>query len=507
MRAKMFSRLAPALIVMFFLPQSGPLSAAESVSSAAGSPPWWMANAPGRAEKALSIEDCVRIGIESNFGIKSAKYDVSGAGEITARINAQYEPVLGAGLSKLNIKNTGANAVYGELIKKDSLTMSASKKLSSTGGNLSVSWENERDDSASAFKTLASAPNPTYNTDLSFAYSQPLLKNFAGKNDRAAIEAAYEGEKMSAFALEISINVLAANIEKAFLELGFQKQNLQMQKKFLRHDRELLEVNKRKYSDGLIEEADLIATESAVALKEMAVLLSEDRLMNARDALRDIMGLGKNDNYVFDTVRASAGIEKPGEEIKEDEVMEKAFAHRPDIKAAELKIKIDKLNKKIRKNETLPGLDFNTRYGLAGSAGNWSDDYGSFEPNWYVGLSLKYFPANELTGSLLKSSDLVLLKDKSGLDELKSRVMKDCREITRRINTRVKYLNSAKRILELQKKKLELEEIKFQQGRSSLQWTLTFRDDLVRAEIDYMRAVTDYGKAKADLKLVTGEKR
>ncbi|MEA2082485.1 MAG: TolC family protein [Elusimicrobiota bacterium] len=457
-------------------------------------------------EKALDSAACVRIGVERNYGIKIAEHDVSGAGEITARINAQYEPVLSAGLSKLNIENTGANAVYGDVIQKDNLTMSASKKLSSTGGNLSVSWENERDDSASAFKTMASAPNPTFNTDVTLAYNQPLLKNFAGRNDKSAFEAAETGEKMSAYALEIAVNVLASAIEKAFIELGFQEQNLQTQKKFLKHDRELLDVNKRKYADGLIEEADLIATESATAIKEMSVLLSEDRVMNARDALRNIMGLAERDAYVFDT-SSSAEYGKSPQKIKEADVLRKAFAKRPDIRAAELKIKIDKLNKKIRKNETLPGLELNTRYGLTGSAGSWGDDYDSFEPNWYIGLSLKYFPAGRMAGSLLRSGELAVLKSAVQFEEIMSAVKKECREITRRVNTHGKYLRSAEKILILQKKKLELEERKFRQGRSSLQWLLTFRDDLVRAEIDHKKALADYGKALADLKLITGEGR
>jgi len=36
---------------------------------------------------------------------------------------------------------------------------------------------------------------------------------------------------MSALALRISVNNLAANIEKAYLELVFQKKNLELQKK------------------------------------------------------------------------------------------------------------------------------------------------------------------------------------------------------------------------------------------------------------------------------------
>ncbi|MBA3066340.1 TolC family protein [bacterium] len=453
------------------------------------------------ADKVLGMADCVNIGLEMNFGIHRAKTDVKSADTSLAQINAQYEPVLNVDVSRTGIKNTGASTIYGEEIKKDTLILGASKKLAFSGGNVSLSWQNEIDDSASTFKTMAGATNPGYNTDVAIVYSQPLLKNFAGKNDRAAIETVNLGKKISSLSLEISINALVANIEKAYLELVFQKKNLVLQKKFLQHDRELLEVNKRKYKDGLLEEVDLIATESAVTLNEIALIRTEDSFSNSRDALLNIMGVSYEQDYIF-ALNASIDVRS----VKEDEVVEKAFANRPDLKALELKVIMDKTAKEIKKNETLPGLNFQTSYGLRGSAGNWSDDYNSFEPNWSVGLNLKYFPFNELAGSLLKNSELILLNDKSLQDELKMRILKECREITRRINTQIKYLNSAARILKLEKKKLKLEEIKFQQGRSSLQWTLRFRDDLIRAEIDYQRAETDYRKAVADLKLITGER-
>jgi len=83
----------------------------------------------------------------------------------------------------------------------------------------------------------------------------------------------------------------------------------------------------------------------------------------------------------------------------------------------------------------------------------------------------------------------------------------ECKSITRKVNTRALYVKAAGDSLKLQRKKLKLEEIKFDQGRSAIQWVLDFQDDLTEAEAGFYRARIDYYKAKADLQLITGENR
>ena len=76
--------------------------------------------------------------------------------------------------------------------------------------------------------------------------------------------------------------------------------------------------------------------------------------------------------------------------------------------------------------------------------------------------------------------------------------------MARRINTQARYVEAAKKSYEMQKEKLRLEERKFNQGRSSIQWILTYQDDLSNAEIQYYEALVGYYKAQADLRLITG---
>ncbi|MBA7550440.1 hypothetical protein ES705_42954 [subsurface metagenome] len=151
------------------------------------------------------------------------------------------------------------------------------------------------------------------------------------------------------------------------------------------------------------------------------------------------------------------------------------------------------------------------QYGLGNISQKWGDNYSAItsgdNPTWYLGLSLNIFPLRRLASSALKQSEYAQKKNIADFEDMKLSVITECKGITRRINTQALYVNAALKSFKLQEKKLSLEEIKFNQGRSSIQWLLAYQDDLSNAEIEYHKALTDYYKAKADLALVTGEAR
>ncbi|MFC2062169.1 TolC family protein, partial [Elusimicrobiota bacterium] len=149
------------------------------------------------------------------------------------------------------------------------------------------------------------------------------------------------------------------------------------------------------------------------------------------------------------------------------------------------------------------------RYGLADTGEGWKDNYDTISegenPSWYLGLDLSLFPLNKRGKSELKEINFEIEKAQAEVEDKKLAIINECRSLTRKVNTQALYVRAASRSLQLQKKKLDLEEAKFDQGRSSIQWLLTYQNDLSSAEIEYFRALTDYYKVMSDLKLITGK--
>ena len=457
----------------------------------------------------LSIEECVELGFKNNFEIKKSRYDLLSARERIEQVKSRYEPSITCELGKTDRKTSGANPLYGTENKKDTLNAGLNKKLYPTGGLLSLEWQNEKNDSNSIFSSFdPTAINPLYDSEITLSYVQPLLKNFAGRNDKSSIRISRLGENTADIFLALQKNILAHTIEKAYLDINFARENLKSKNASLERAKTLLAINKDKLKDGLIEKVDIIATEAAVIIREASILLAGDSIKDARDNLKRIIGLNNDKKYSFIT---GLPAEPEHRRVFEEDIIQKALSQRLELKMLENNININLLNNKIKKNEKLPSLDLVTQYGLNSSGEEWDDNYDSISsgdyPVWYVGLSLTIFPFKKQSSSLLRESGYSYKKSAAELEDIKLAIKTECKSITRKVNTRALYVKAAGDSLKLQKKKLELEERKFNQGRSAIQWILNFQDDLNEAEVEFYRARTDYYKAKADLKLITGENR
>ncbi len=451
--------------------------------------------------RVLTLKDCIELGMKNNFQVKKSKYDLFSAREGTRQVKSQYEPQINCRLGRTEVKNQGMEAMNVEKTEKDMLSIGLNKKFYSSGGLLSLTWENEKSDNNYTSGNFSGLANPAYESDMTLAYSQPLVSNFAGNNNKKYMQISKSGEGIAELSLRAQKNILLNKIENAYFDLNFSGRNLEIQKVFLKRSKKLLSINKKKLKDGLLEEVDIIATEASVTLREAAILLAKDSVQNAKDKLKNIIGLPQENNYSF-VVEDFAGFKH--QELNKEEVIKTALLKRPDLKIIENNIEINLLTTKIKRNEKLPSLALDGQYGVNGYGEDWSDDYNSLEPSWYVGLNLVFSPFNKQSNSLINQSEYAHKKNITESSEQKFAIITDCRNICRRINTQALYVQAVYKSLKLQEKKLKLEEVKFNQGRSSIQWILNFQDDLNRSEIEYYQALTDYYKAKADLKLITG---
>jgi outer membrane protein TolC len=457
----------------------------------------------------LSIDECIGLGMKNNLDIRKSNYDVLNAGESVEQFRSQYEPSLNLSAGKTEIKTSGANIMYGTQNITETLSLGIRKRFLNTGGALNLDFKNEMMDTNSALQAFnPSAFNPTYDSNVTLSYSQPLLKNFLGRNDRKNVKSMNITKNIAELSFTIQKNMLINRINKACLDLNYANKNLQSQEMLLKRSKELFALNKRKLRDGLVEEVDIIATEAAITLRESSLLLVGDTVKNAEDSLKTVIGITDDKTYRFN-------IDYPEEfnhtDLKEADVVKKALSNRVELKIAGNTLLMDGIKSDIEKNEKLPSLDLVARYGLGNTGREYRENYDAFNagdyPTWYLGVNMSLNPFQKNNSSRLRQSRNTYNKDKLDIEKQKQSITDECAAVTRRINTQAAYVSAAKKALKLQKKKLALEEVKFNRGRSSVQWILAFQDDLTRAETEYNKALTDYYKAKADLILVLGENK
>ncbi|MBN1622710.1 MAG: TolC family protein [Endomicrobiales bacterium] len=447
----------------------------------------------------LSLQDCINYGIKNNPDIQKLQYDLLNAEESENQVLGLYEPGVNLSINRMLYQSF----IPGAYSEQDNYNLGVNKLFIQSGGYLGLDINNKREPS---IFTQFGVPDTPYQSSVTLSYSQPLWKNFLGKNNRKSLKMIQLQKSIAEYSLELQKNILKNSITKAYLDLSYAKRNLAIQEDSLKRAKDFHQSNLKKFRDGLLEEVDIIASEASITIREANLLLAKDSIENAKDNLINIIFLPRDKAYSFN-LELSTGLSHNN--VIEKDVISIALDNRSELKISKTSTEIISADRTIKDNEKLPDLSLTTQCGLSGAGDSWNSDFNEItdmdNKTWYVGIDMKFSP-------FMKSSKSAYMKSKYSYDKasvehdaLKSNIVNQCRSIVRYLNTMAKYIEASGKALKLQEKKLYLEGIKFNQGRSNSQFILNYQDDLSRAETDYLKALTDYHKALADLKLVRGE--
>jgi outer membrane protein TolC len=444
---------------------------------------------------------CMDIGMKNNLGLQQASLDRKKTAESLKSFLSQYSTLLNASYGKTDSESTGTNPLLGTKTVKDSYSFGLNRRFLLTGGILSMEMKNEKTDTDSWLYPVS----PIYDTSVSVSYVQPLLKNFLGRGEKNLYRQMIGADSIAEASLKMQKAMLENMIARAFYSLAYARENLNSQKDSLDRAKKLLDINKKKMNDGLLEEVDIIATEAAVTIREASLLIAEASVRDAEDNLRHTLGMHDDAQCSFD-VRLSTSFKHVP--LDADKAVRLALGSRPEILLAERNLEIARYKLKKGNYEKLPDLGLTASYGLGNTGISWDDNSTALQdadnPSWYLGLDLSFYPFNKPAAAVSRDAGFDLEKAKLALEDSRIEVANECRSAVREVNTRGKYVLAAKKALRLQEKKLYLEEKKFNQGRSAIQWILTYQDDVSSARTDYYKALTDYEIARSDYEKAIG---
>ncbi|MFC1512717.1 TolC family protein, partial [bacterium] len=215
----------------------------------------------------LSMEQCINMSVENNLDIEKSLYDKKITDEAVKEVEAQYEPEFKS--------DAGRNSVelFSNTFEMDSFNAGLNKKFKYIGGSASLDWKRSKDD---LMELYGGGLIPKYSTELSLTYTQPVLENYFGKNDRRLFNIVNLSSVIQQRTLELQRKIIKNAVKKAYLNMNFMIKNLEIQNTFLDRSKKLLRINKAKFKDGLIEEVDIISMEAAIKVREASLLLAQD---------------------------------------------------------------------------------------------------------------------------------------------------------------------------------------------------------------------------------------
>ncbi len=380
--------------------------------------------------------------------------------------------------------------------------------------------------SNSSFSTY----NPAKNSNLSFGFTQPLMRGRDPYINRLPITIARANLRSTQFNVQNSIEDLIVRAETAYWSVVGSRENLKVQEASLANSTKSLERSTRELELGALAPLDIYQPQADKASAEIQVSQARFNLAQAEDALRRQMGADLDPNIrnlpIVLTESATPPTDTPT--LDRDALVEKALASRADLQAQRIGLETDDMT--IRQNtDTLrPQLNMVGSYTSNGRGGDYYQKSGlggggavTVIPGGFMDAVNQMFAFNYTTYQLRLNLTLpirdragqaalanALIKKKSDTLSVRSREQSVRLDVLNAITQLNSSLESVKLSLvsqDLAQKQLDGVQKEYDLGTTTMYFVLDAQTRLTTAQSRVVTASISYFTNRLNLLRVTGQ--
>lgn len=443
----------------------------------------------------LGLREGALLLLENNIDVTIERTSTPIASTLVEKELARFDPEVYGSFKRLDSTSplsARSSAASGGLKKIESETYSLNTGITGkTTLGTTYTFEVKDDWSADTLNRF----QYEYDSFAGVRVTQPLLKDFGTGPNEQPLMIARKDRSISVHRLKGRITSLIADYGTAYWDLVRAKEELKVRTETQDLARTLLDISRKKLEAGTISALELKGAEAAEATRKDEVYLAESFIRTREKTLkllisRDIYRL-RDTEIVPEAIGPSLPIEGL------DASVLNATKNRPDYLEAKTEIEKQNLRISFAKDQSWPKLDLEASYGYNGLGTSFSDSFTEMDsnPEWSVGVVFRYPLGNraslgELSASRIEAGRALL------------RLKKIEQEIVIGIDTALKEIESGRIRVEASKRStsltieaLEAEEKKLSAGRSTTYNVLKAQEDLAKARLTEINAVSDYNKA------------
>jgi outer membrane protein len=475
----------------------------------------------------LSMEDAVRMALENNLGIQGERLNPEIQSYAVARANAVYAPALISSFTRSNatapptdfLSSTAATVTNGNLFSQAGLQQA----VRWGGGSYQVTFDGSRGTS--------DAPNNAFPTSLrsnmSGAFTQPLLRNFKIDSNRANLLQARNTQTITDLQLQQRITQTGRNVRAAYYNLVGSIEGLKVAQESLRVAREQLKNNQTRVEVGTMAKIDITAAEAEVASNEESVIIADSQIQTAQDLLRTLVLNPSQPAFWTTTFNPTDTPNLAPRAIDVDAAVKNALANRTDLQQLKKQIDNTDVSVKFAQNQRLPDVNLQARYGVTGVGGTRNlydtgetglpvltgtsvrgfgdvlrDVFANDFRTWSVALAVSYPLGQSVADAALAQSKLQQRQEATNLTELEMGIATQVRLAGRQVETNLKRVEATRKAREFAERRLDAENKRFTVGLSTTFELTQAQRDLSRARSSELSALIDYNQSLVDFEAV-----
>jgi len=459
------------------------------------------ASAPG--VMALSMKDSIALALKGNLDIAIQGFTPQIREQDLLTEKSVFDP--SAFLEALRSDNrlpATLNLLTGQRVLSDlwDFNTGLRQKLP-TGGTYELRFNNE------FLRVPGSGSGDGFISKLALTISQPLLRNFGFEANETGIRIASNNQSISREQLRLKVSDVTTQVQNAYVELVFAKENLAVQQRSLRLARDLMTLNQARVRAGVAAPVEVTQAEAQEAARVQDVILAEKAVRDAEDSLKVIMNLPASVGWGQE-IQLTYSLSFDPKPVNLDEAIRTALDNRYEYKSAKIDIENRDLSVRLARNQLLPDLAlagsvFTNGFGRSYGTNMDTMTSGDFV-SYSVGVVLTVPLGNRSAEANYAKARLTTEQAKTSLKQLELQIVQQVREGVRRLEADAKRVDANRASRTLAEEQLRVEQRRLEAGVTTTFNVLSFQRDLAQAQASEIRAIADYYKSLANLENVRG---
>jgi outer membrane protein len=462
----------------------------------------------------LTLEDAVQRAVEHNPDLAVVRLATEVEAAHVGESRSAYTPLFSTTLGRSSNITPPTNFLLGDsgVYTRDWFSSTGIRQRVPWGnGTWSVSWDAARTTSNSLLNSF----DPSVQSGVQIAFSQPLIKDRKLDAVRVQYVIAKRNEASSDLRFRESVVQTVASVKQAYWTLKALRANVTVQQRSLELAEQLAKENSVRVRVGQAPAIDLVQVETEVAERRENLIRARAAAGDGEDRLRRLI-MDPNDPSFWqaslDLVDEPVG-RIPAPDV--DAVVASAINDRYDVARARNEVSNAATNVEFYANQKLPDVRLETSYrgnGLAGSqllrtgtfpgivTGTVNSGFGDAlgqafgrdYPTWSLGVTVSYPIGRSFEQVSAVRSEVERRQAAQRVASLQLDVAAAVRQAARQVGSTAEREDAARAGATLAEQRLDAEQRRYAVGLSTSFLVTQAQRDLLQAQVNLLQAMLDY---------------
>ncbi len=317
----------------------------------------------------MSLKDVTKMALQQNLDIAIQDTNEELNKLRITQAYGSYDPTLTGTLSTSSQKNANTTQYdrSSEAFNKNdsaswNFTFSQPFKF---GGTFQAQWNTRRSDSNSNAMVF----NPSYSSQMTYQFRQPLLRNFKIDSNRQSIIVANLNLNTSDSQFRKSVTDTISNIQSSYWDLVSAIRNYDIRRNSVKLAQINLRDNRKKLEVGTVAPIEVTDAEATVAARDVDLISAEETILRSENTMRSLISSDRNADIWGKVIVPTDLPDFKEYKMDADTAIATAIKNRPELEQARIELdKID-LQTRLYKNNRKWQVDLTGSFGTSGNAG------------------------------------------------------------------------------------------------------------------------------------------